>query len=127
MSEDKIDPGPDVPPPNLDKTIMYKASPYSDPSDSVMLRRYKDVLAKVVEMVKLGSLVYSPIVHSYHVAQEIPGSDSFSYWQEFDLIMLKRCDMLGILCMEGWKDSIGIKTEIEFAEYHKIPIIYFYR
>lgn len=66
----------------------------------------------VNEMLAVGQWVYSPIVHNHHLADL--GRD-WSFWEEYDLTVLDRCDELHILTLDGWDMSKGVTGEKNFA------------
>jgi len=47
------------------------------------------------------------------------------FFQDFSEDLLARCDMLLVVTMPGWKESAGVKVEIECAKRLGKPIIYF--
>jgi hypothetical protein len=49
---------------------------------------------------------------------------SFKSWAKRDLTYLSKCDELWVVTMKGWKESIGVKAEINFAKEHNMPIKY---
>lgn len=59
---------------------------------------------------------YSPIVHCHVIAEKYSLPTSFEYWQAYNRCMIRRCDKLFVLDIPGWKESIGVKSEIQFAK-----------
>jgi hypothetical protein len=45
-------------------------------------------------------------------------------WTTFSETMLKGCDELHVLMLDGWDKSSGVKIEIAEAERMGIPVIY---
>jgi len=95
--------------------IAYLASPYSDKSTAVQYDRYSMAVSAVAALVRNGCFVFSPIVHSHPVAMlsDMPGD--YAYWQDFDEAMLRRCDRMIVLKLQGWRTSLGVQAEIEVA------------
>jgi len=85
--------------------IAYLASPYSDKSTAVQYDRYSMAVSAVAALVRNGCFVFSPIVHSHPVAMlsDMPGD--YAYWQDFDEAMLRRCDRMIVLKLQGWRIS----------------------
>lgn len=94
--------------------LIYLASPYSHPDSKVRHERFEAVCKQAAMMMKDGLLVFSPIAHTHPIASfGLPGG--WEYWQKYDRTMLERSDELAVLKLDGWKDSIGVKAEIEIA------------
>lgn len=107
--------------------LIYLASVYSQGNASAnkKTRRFKQVCRKAADLMKQGTNVFCPIAHSHpieiHGMDEIEGHD---FWLKQDFAVLSRCTKLVVYMMPGWKESIGIGREIEFAKQHQIPIEY---
>lgn len=67
---------------------------------------------------------FSPIVHWHVPALYYDLPKDFGYWEAYNLHMLSFCNRLDVLQLVGWKESIGVKAEIAFAQKHDIPIVY---
>ena len=131
--------------------MIYLASPYSDPSQYVMDKRFREICRISNKLIRDGFTVLSPIAHSHPIVNEgridsklkrvrILGlitilvqdttkeninddlSGDFETWKEFDLLMLKKCSALVIALMDGWAASKGFVEEIKFAVANDIPI-----
>ena len=65
-------------------------------------------------MMRDGLHVFSPIVHGYALeVHGLPGD--WEFWQGYDRLMLSRCDELAVLCLPGWRESVGVRAEIDIA------------
>jgi len=66
-------------------------------------------------LIRDGVYVFSPIVHNHPIAEmeHLPGG--FDYWADFDQEMLRRCDRLIVLKLDGWRESTGVQAEIKVA------------
>ena len=61
-----------------------------------------------------GMQVFSPIAHSHGIAAfGLPGD--WRYWEKYDRWFLARCDVLVVLLLDGWNQSVGIEDEIRIA------------
>lgn len=104
--------------------LVYLATPYS---------RYPDGLeAAFIEAAKLagrlldaGVRVYSPICHTHPIAihGEIDPLDH-SIWIPFDESMMSVSDALVVAMMPSWRQSKGIRYEIDYFELEGKPIFY---
>ena len=108
-------------PTSTTQPMTYLASPYSDRDPSVVLRRFNETCEAAAIMLRMGTLVFSPIAHSHSIALCGLGG-SFADWIEFDQWFLERCDKLTILKLVGWQNSKGIKAEVAMARGLKKPI-----
>ena len=99
--------------------LVYLAAPYTNipPSE----RFFIDY--ETVTMIKdEGLLVFSPISYS---GPRLDGvADGLIDWYAFDLRMLRKCDKLVVLMLDGWRESKGVGLEIAEAERLGMPIEY---
>ena len=104
--------------------MIYLACPYSHEEPEIRDYRYIcSYLAAAVCMKKFGHMVFSPITHSHPIAETLgDNKGDWQAWQEFDKRMIDACDELWILPLDRWKDSIGIKAEMEYATEKNKPI-----
>ena len=96
------------------KPLIYLASPYSHPSADVQDYRFRVVCRVAARLMREGHLIFSPIAHSHSIATLGLLPHDFRFWGEFDKAMLKRCDALWILMLNGWLESRGILEEYEY-------------
>ena len=95
--------------------LIYLASPFSDSERRVREERYNFAVEATSLLLKIGTFVYSPIVHNYVIASRYELPNEFSFWQEFDSLMIGKCDILAVLMLPGWNESIGVTCEIDLA------------
>lgn len=95
--------------------LIYLASPFSDPERKVRQERYHYAVEASALLLKIGIFVYSPIVHNYVIADNYALPNEFSFWSEFDSLMISRCDILATLILPSWRESIGVTYEIKLA------------
>lgn len=99
--------------------LIYLASPYSHKDPEIRKQRYEKVLQMTAKMIlKWGLIVYSPIVHNHHIAcihLERTEDFAFDFWKKYDHKIISRCDELWVYELDGWKESYGVKAEMEFA------------
>lgn len=107
--------------------LIYLASPYgSSKSTELRQERYEAALAAETEIRRGGLHVYSPIVHCHPGAARGLYPSNWEYWQAFDELMLSRCDMLYVLTLDGWQESIGVQAEIRLAKQLNKPTLLVY-
>ena len=96
---------------------VYLASPYTHEQYLVRALRARAAARAAGVLLKAGYLVFSPIVHGHLIAMysEFPVPIDYSYWESLNKEFIIWSDVLYILTLDGWKDSIGIEREIEIA------------
>jgi hypothetical protein len=105
--------------------LVYLAVPYSHPSASIRQERFERVNEVAARMMQDGIAVFSPISHSHPIEMHMNGVKlCWEFWQNQDLPILKACDELWVLTIDGWLESVGVTGEIEHAEALGIPIRY---
>lgn len=100
--------------------LYYLASPYSHEDGRVRYRRSEDAALAVARLLKKGYWVFGPICHSCWPDSYF--EDGEYDWMPLDLEILKRCDGLIVLKLEGWEKSKGVGMEIDFAARMGMPI-----
>lgn len=102
--------------------MIYLASPYSHKDPSIREKRFLLIEELTAKMIKEGKMVFSPIVHCHNLSISYNLSQDFEFWQKYCLYFIDKADMLMVYMIEGWKESKGIKEEIEYAKFKDIPI-----
>jgi nucleoside 2-deoxyribosyltransferase len=106
--------------------LIYLACPYTHEDVSVREERTKEVTRVAARLMLEGFNVFSPITHSHYINDFMPEEIKcdFDFWIERDFQILDGCDELFVLCLDGWRNSKGVKAEISFAKKKGIPITY---
>ena len=106
--------------------MIYLASPHNDPSYQVKYLRYIQVVEYTAWLLDLGLLVVSPIAHSKIIAGfRLDDASSFAGWRDLDLHWITICSSFGVLMLDGWKSSDGVRQELAHAEKCHKPIFKF--
>lgn len=102
--------------------MIYLASPYSHPD--ALTRKTRFLIAEQVTAILFnqGIFVFSPIVHCHELAARHTLPTSFEFWRGYNFDMLRRADLLSIIAIPGWEESIGVQAEIEMAKLIGLPI-----
>ena len=108
----------------MDNALVYLATPYSHPDPEVSLARYEAVNKKVVELMRLGLHIYSPITHNHPLALLGDMPIEWSYWERYDRLMLSFCSEMIVLRLDGWEESVGVTAKIQIARNMGMPIKY---
>lgn len=97
--------------------LVYLSSPYTSggtASDYEAYARVDGVRSMLFILMNMGVTVVSPIVAG---AGMLPYGEnqSHDWWMRFDRKLLRKCDCIAVLAVEGWQDSPGVQEEIELA------------
>ena len=107
------------------KLRLYLSCPYSHPDIEVRQDRYEQATMKAAALMASGYIVFSPITHSHQLVKYLPNSikHDFNFWMSQDIPYIRVwADELWVLCLPGWKDSLGIMKEIANAFDVNIPV-----
>lgn len=118
-------PAPERPAVKADSTpLLYLASPYSHPDPAVAAARATAAARCAARLLEQGNLVFSPIAHSVTMVEHMttPAGD-WQTWARLDEAMLKRCNALAVLTIDGWRESHGVAAEIGIARQLGLPVV----
>ncbi len=102
--------------------LIYLASPLADDDPIVREIRFIKVCVVAGILMKARYKVFSPIAHTYPIAQRYDLPHGFEFYRDYDFLMLSKCDHMVILTLDGWRESRGITAEIKEARRLEIPI-----
>jgi len=104
--------------------VSYLAVPYSHPDPAVVQSRVDaiDELASV--LISKGHFIFSPISMCHGMAMKYGLPGDWEFWRKYNTEMMGRCQKLVVLCIDGWKESVGVKAEIEIATEMGLPVEY---
>jgi hypothetical protein len=105
--------------------LIYLASPYSHPEDSVRRENYLIVTKIAADLVYRGYVAISPITYGHMLLEHAKMPTDWEFWENFCITLLEKCEKI-IVCnnMVGWDKSRGVSAEIEFAKNNGIEIEY---
>ena len=98
--------------------LIYLAGPYSQDPDAMFKQHMRHAALLMAQSIQ----VFSPILHCHPVAGQYSMPTDFSFWEAYNLNMLKRCDKLYVMDIPGWDKSTGVKGEIFYARQLDIPV-----
>lgn len=104
--------------------LIYLACPYRHDERAVRVYRFECVTKVAGELMRQGKVVFSPITHCHPIASAVDLPTTWEYWQYFDRAFLERCSQLVVLCLWGWRESVGVQAEIAMAKELRIPTDY---
>lgn len=103
--------------------MIYLASPYTHSDVHVREWRFREACRVAAALLRAGVTVFSPIAHSHPIAC-FGMPTSWEFWSQVDREYLSRCDVLAVLTLAGWRESVGVQAEIELARKMGIPVVY---
>lgn len=96
--------------------LIYIGSPYTHSDKIVMQNRYNQILRITADLLNQGFHVISPIVHCHPLSIQYNLRGDFEFWKKYNFALLGKCDILLIVPLDGWINSVGLKAEIIFAQ-----------
>lgn len=103
--------------------LAYLACPYTD--DSAVVRESRHAIANDYAA-RLTSIVaiYSPITHGPMLEQHLRPSVSkhHKFWMDQCIPFLRASTELYVLPLAGWRESRGVRIEMELADQLLIPV-----
>jgi len=106
--------------------MIFVSSPYSHESARVMEKRFLLTEAFVVHCVKnLGLITFSPIVYMHKMAEINKLPTDAAFYHNFNMDMLRKCETMFELHIDGWKSSKGMEAERRVARILNIPTMLF--
>lgn len=100
--------------------IIYLAIPYRG-------QEYTSYcVANIVaaRLIQAGNSVFSPISHGHAITRNTGERIDEKTWQDVDIEILKRCDVVAVVKLDGWERSLGVAEEMTEADGMCIPVIY---
>ena len=108
----------------MSKSIVYLATPYSHPDPAIREQRYHAVNRAAATLMAQGEHIYSPITHCHPLAVAHDMPTNWEFWAEYDGAFLRAAKKMLVLCLPGWRDSVGVTAEIQIAREMGIPVEY---
>ena len=107
------------------KPLVYLASPYTSRSVRVMEFRHVASCRAAGELIRLGLAVFSPIAHSHGIAlfSGLPQRDR-ALWVRADRALMEACTECVVLCIDGWRESVGVAGEVAYFIASGRPVRY---
>ncbi len=105
--------------------MIYLAVPYTHHSPVVRHNRFEHVNRFAAWLMQQGYPIFSPISHSHPIEEHFTETKTWEFWQLQDLPILRQCDRLFVLCIDGWRESVGVTAEIAEASRLGIPVSYY--
>lgn len=102
----------------MTRPVIYLACPFTDPDELVRSRRLLESIKFERALYDAGALVYNPLRYSSNA----PYKPEYRYWIDHGLAIMKACDGVAVLKLDGWRSSEGVRGEIELAKMFEKPV-----
>ncbi len=103
--------------------LIYLAAPYSASDHKTEKQRFKRTCEVQAKLMAAGIAVFSPLANSIP-AVELGGlTIDHTEFMRFDDVILRRCEELLVLALDGWQQSKGVQEEIKSAILMRKPVI----
>jgi len=106
------------------RRLVYLSVPYTDPDPAVMEARFMAATRTAGKLLREGFIVFSPITHGHPIAKHYGAIRDWETSKELCYTYLALTYKLVVLKLAGWDKSVGVRAEINHAEYNKLEIEY---
>lgn len=102
----------------------YLATPFTRYPHGHAAAAY-DAARIAAKLIDEGFSVFSPIVHSFHIAR-VGGLDQVDeeLWVEMDAPFVAAASALIVGCLTGWDESVGVAHEIDAFQKAGKPVVF---
>jgi hypothetical protein len=102
--------------------LIYIAAPYSHDDKLIVDARVVKVMQTDANLIRKGFVTVTPLSKHFilNVGDQIPGD--WDYWKRYSITLLKKCDEMFVLPIEGWRESEGVQDEIAYAKKKGKPV-----
>jgi hypothetical protein len=108
-----------------ERRIVYLACPYTHPDPNVRRERFVSATTVAAILIGQGRIIYSPITMTHPIDLLLAGDGKTlgsDYWVLFDEAFMDMCAEMFVIQIEGWRDSEGIRREMEYFKSQGKPI-----
>lgn len=102
--------------------MLYLATPYSHENPEIRRERYLKACRITAVLMKAGIPVFSPLLNSVPAVEEGGLELEHDGFLAIDLPILRRCEEVLIVDIDGWDKSKGVQTEMNEALLRSIPV-----
>lgn len=103
--------------------MIYLAAPYTHINPAVREERFLQARAFTIQMLRATFPIFSPIVYGKDMEHQM--GYLFENWQVLNDAMIKACECVWVLRLDGWEESRGVNHEIALARKLHKNIAYF--
>jgi len=74
------------------------------------------------DLMNKGHIVYAPISSCHYIAVKYGLPRQWEFWAKMDEEFIKVSGKVLVITLKGWKESVGVKAEMEIAKKYGVPI-----
>ena len=105
--------------------MIYLASAYYHENETVREANYLNAMKAVHYFALKGLPVFSPILHFHELSKVHKLPKDHKFWRKLDEDYLSSCAELYVLCTDNWERSVGVQSELIFADTNGITPKFF--
>jgi hypothetical protein len=65
----------------------------------------------------------APMIQDYQLLKYMPSVEAtWKVWGDHCRLLIERSNMVWVMMYDGWRQSVGVKGEIEHADRHNVPV-----
>ena len=102
--------------------MIYLASPYTSPQIGLVEFRVAETRRFSAWLWSNGYMPVSPILHWHEAATLHSLPTDAAAWTRWNRDLIRRCDGVHLLCLPGWRESVGVAMELEWARVMGLPV-----
>ena len=95
---------------------IYLAAPYTSKKPQLVDLRVKAINKTAALFMRQKHLVYSPISHCHAIAIDNDLPTDAEYWRIQNESFIDWCEIITILTLPSWQNSLGVKAEIAYGK-----------
>jgi hypothetical protein len=103
---------------------IFVSVPYNHPRQDMIDFRLEMLDQYLMELINKDFTPYSTVQAMLPLAAKFDLSTDYDYWKRHCSRMIAASDALHVLMLPGWRDSVGVRDEIETALLIGIPVSY---
>jgi hypothetical protein len=103
---------------------VFVSSPYSDDNEDVVEERVKIAQRYVAHLASDRIFAFSVIAYIHPILVENSLPTDYEFWRDMCISSITACDVVHVLCVDGWDTSVGVADEIEVARSLGKRIVY---
>lgn len=94
--------------------MIYLASPYGHDDPRIREERFHAACRATANLLEAGEIVFSPIVYCHELLNWM-GNIPETAWLRIDRAFFNACNEVVVLALDGWKESLGVRDEIQWS------------
>lgn len=102
--------------------MIYLMSPYTASAAHERASRSRKCGEAIINLANSGIKCFSPVFYGHSLEDKFRLNLPYEHWIDFGLQMLTKCDRAWVYTLPGWRESNGMRVEVEMAIKLEIPL-----